>query len=63
MQPTSTAKLIELKELAGNDPAQLNALQRLFSPHIEILETMWLALWCTILVIVLLHLFKELRKE
>lgn len=50
---TATTTLIALKEIAGNPPATLNALQLFLVPYTRTIMIFWAAVWCTTFVIVL----------
>jgi hypothetical protein len=48
---TATTTYIILRELAGNPPPQLNAIQLLLAPHIDTITALWTAAWITMLAI------------
>lgn len=58
-----TLPLIELKELAGNDAPELNAMQRALVPHVDIITGIWWALWICTLVSALHYLWKHGERE
>lgn len=60
------APLIVLKELAGNPPPHLNALQQLFAPHVETLISLWIALWIMtafVLIGIYVNAYREHRAK
>ncbi len=57
-----TTTLIVLKELAGNPPPHLNAIQELLAPHVGLLTTLWISVWITTAAVLLVqpwHAYKE----
>lgn len=41
--------VIKLPRLEGNDPTQLNDIQRALWPHLSTIETVWWILWWGVL--------------
>ena len=50
---------IVLKELNGNTPPQLNALQKFLEPHVEEIVALWVILWCATALIMLSMLIRS----
>ena len=63
---SATATSIVLKELAGNPPPHLNAIQTFLAPHVGFLTTLWISLWvltAIALVIKLMYEYKEQKNK
>ncbi|MEN9561342.1 MAG: hypothetical protein RIQ56_615 [Candidatus Parcubacteria bacterium] len=58
---TNSSQLIVLKELRGNNPTHLSGIQPFLAPHIELLTTLWIAIWFATALALLGILFKEYR--
>lgn len=63
METATLVPTIVLTVLQGNAPVELGLLQALMEPHTHLLTLVWLSIWCTTAVFVLLHLYKEWRKR
>lgn len=57
-----TTTLIVLKELAGNPPPHLNAIQELLLPHVGFLTTVWISVWITTAIVLLAKVWYEYRE-
>jgi hypothetical protein len=57
----ATTTYIVLKELYGNPPPQLGAIQEILVPHLDFLTSAWISIWVVTAVIVLLRLIHEYR--
>jgi hypothetical protein len=53
------ATFIILKELAGNPPPKLNAIQAFLAPHTNLLADVWVAAWVMTSLVVLWRLWYE----
>lgn len=65
MEPATTT-LIVLKELAGNPPPQLNTIQKILAPHIDLLTNVWISVWIVtaiVLFLQLIHAYKNHRRN
>lgn len=63
MEASSSPHFIILNELAGMHPAGLNEFQWIIAPHVQTIALVWFALWCTTGVVVLRHLYREIREQ
>jgi len=52
---------VVLKELAGNAPPSLDALQQFFAPHAHALIVFWTAVWIFTAFVVIAKLIREYR--
>ncbi len=55
------ATFIILKELAGNPPPKLSALQTFLAPHTGLLADLWVAAWVMTALVVLWRAWYEHR--
>ncbi len=55
--------LIVLKQLTGNAPPTLSALQSMLVPHVELLTEIWVSVWITTAGVLLWKLFKAYREQ
>ncbi len=52
----ATTTYIVLRELAGNSPNSLNAVQMLLEPHIDLLVMLWRVAWiCTAVTVIAIY--------
>gem|GEM_PF-3002734 len=58
----ATTTLIVQKTFFGNPSAELNPLQLLLEPHLELFATLWLLLWISIALFVFYKLFKSFQE-
>ncbi len=54
---------IILKELAGNPPPRLNAVQKLLAPHIDLLTELWASAWVMTVIVLCVILWAEYRNQ
>ncbi len=59
----ATTTFIVLKELAGNPPPQLNAIQKMLAPHIELLTTLWISIWVVTAIVLVVKLRNEYKYQ
>ncbi len=59
----STSTLIVLKELAGNPPPQLNAIQEFLTPHVGLLTDIWISAFVMTIIVLLVKLWSEYKKQ
>ncbi len=59
----ATTTYIILKELAGNAPPELNALQQLLAPHIDFLSEVWISVWIMTGIVLVAKLWHEYKKQ
>lgn len=57
------APYIVLKELAGNAPPKLNAIQEVLAPHVYLLTNIWISVWIMTAILVCVHVWKEYREQ
>jgi hypothetical protein len=60
---TSSQKIIVLKELVGNTPVQLDALQQFLLPFAWLIHDFWVSVWVMTLLVVLVKLAFEYREH
>ena len=58
-----TTTLIVLKELAGNPPPHLNAIQKLLVPHVEFLTAFWISVWILTAIVLLVQLWYAYKEH
>ena len=58
MEPLTLPSL-PLRVLMGNDPVALVPLQEALLPHLSAITSLWMALWCTVLVYLLYRLYSS----
>ena len=63
MAASTTVWFIALSVLAGNDPAGLNALQQILEPYTHQLTLLWMAIWLTTAIWVLIYLLREGERD
>ncbi len=59
---STTTPLIILKELAGNQPASLNAVQVMFADHADTLTIFWFFMWCVTVIILIAYTVREYKR-
>ena len=59
----ATTTFIILKELAGNPPPRLNAIQEFLVPYTELLVQFWVAVWVVTILTLLWVLWYEYKKQ
>lgn len=60
---SATPTLIVLKELAGNPPPELNAMQELLLPYTDVLTMFWISVWIVTAALVARHAWYEYKKH
>ncbi len=57
------APYIVLKELAGNAPPELNAIQEILAPHVFFLTNVWISVCIMTAIVVCVHVWNEYRSQ